>query len=575
MGELSAWSSLCPWPVEGDPRLHALSSYLSSPETVARLDALEATRTYPKDVLDALCDRGVLDFFTPPEDPGSKTCFTAWHLGALSSLLGRHSGSLAVTVGINGLALLPLFIGGTPEQLAWAFGNLRRRRFAALLVTELEASTDLLATQTRAEPVDGGYRVWGRKDLINGGHQHHMLVTLARWRQSQPPGPGDLVLLALERDSTVKNGQSWRTLPVQSADISSVSLEGTFVPASRRIGGEGNGFSLLQSALGVSRGVVGSVACGNASAARVMAEQHAGRHRLYGKPIRALPTVAEHLLKARAAEFLCAALALKALAQINLRGTSARYTTAIAKYLCPLLAEESIDASKRVMSARAMLSEERFERCLRDAQIYGIFEGTTDVMLSEVQARLVSMLSAKESLPHRDLGEAYRLPPRPVLEAVRVQAPVFVPEIIGHLKGLCDLPGDKTTLVPLRALAEGILGLARQARAQGIWESPHGPKHELASALANLEALVALHELGDPARRTALGMPSLELPEATGWVIQYAFAAWGGRLASRLRHLALRLELPLAPAVAHAEEVYFPLLGKALAQWQGLGASSK
>src|SRR5438067_1180516 len=71
----------------------------------------------------------------------------------------------------------------------------------------------------------------------------------------------------VERDATVEPLARGRTLPARGADIGGVRFRGTLVPEANAIGGEGEGFPLVQKALSVSRGGIASLASGAASRA--------------------------------------------------------------------------------------------------------------------------------------------------------------------------------------------------------------------------------------------------------------------------------------------------------------------
>lgn len=213
--EASAWQRLCPLSTDQLAPVPALAGHLDRPEVARRLAAADATRCPPDDVLAELRDLGVTAVFDPDTA-------TAVHVNALNAVAARHSGSLAITLGVNALALLPLYVAGTPEQCRRAGAVLRRGGAAALLLTELDNGSNLARTRTRAEPVHGGHRLTGEKHLINGGTRHDLLVTLAR-----VAGTDDLGLFLAERDETVTALPRWRTLPAAAADISGVRFTGT------------------------------------------------------------------------------------------------------------------------------------------------------------------------------------------------------------------------------------------------------------------------------------------------------------------------------------------------------------
>lgn len=107
--EASAWQRLCPLSTDQLAPVPALAGHLDRPEVHRRLAAADATRCPPDDVLAELRDLGVTAVFDPDTA-------TAVHVNALNAVAARHSGSLAITLGVNALALLPLYVAGTPSS---------------------------------------------------------------------------------------------------------------------------------------------------------------------------------------------------------------------------------------------------------------------------------------------------------------------------------------------------------------------------------------------------------------------------------------------------------------------------
>src|SRR6185503_2257377 len=108
----------------------------------------------------------------------------------------------------------------------------------------------------------------------------------------------------------------------------------------------------------------------------------------------------------------------------NALGLGAAHYTAVAKLACCRLAEEAVDEGRRVLGARALLAAHPYSQLVRDILLYGIFDGTSHLMLEQIQWRL-----AQESArPERDadtlsmLREIYGAPPAPLPAILRQRA---------------------------------------------------------------------------------------------------------------------------------------------------------
>jgi alkylation response protein AidB-like acyl-CoA dehydrogenase len=122
--------------------------------TVAELDALVANRSYPRPIRDRLHALDLADFFADQPETAlpAQSRMTMVHLGALNYLTASVDTSLSITVGINMLALLPIYIAAEPILLAWVFERVRAGAFGAMLLTEIENGSNLLRNRTQAEP---------------------------------------------------------------------------------------------------------------------------------------------------------------------------------------------------------------------------------------------------------------------------------------------------------------------------------------------------------------------------------------------------------------------------------------
>ncbi|WP_394824898.1 acyl-CoA dehydrogenase family protein [Pendulispora albinea] len=564
-----------------DPVLGAIDAVLSEPGTLARIREHETRRSYPSDVLAALGEAGLAALFTEPSRA------TVYHLALLNAITARASGSVAITVGVNGLALLPVHAAGTDAQRARIFQRVRGGAMASLLLTEWDRGSDLLRNEARAElAADGTYRLSGDKHLINGGGKHDLLICLLRTRAAAPApaaprdcdrdgdngdrhgdgltAAGDFSLFVVDRASLpqgaaggalVRATRRHRTLPCTAADISDVRLSGVPVSADAILGRVGEGFSLVQRTLALSRGGISGLASGVASAAREQATAHARERKLYGRSILHLGAIAAHLARVHACDVLAAALSLKQAAFANALGHGGAYLTAVAKLACTQLAEEAVTEGRLVLGARALVEHAGYDRLVRDVTLYSVFDGTSHVMLEEIAWRLAQM--AVRSRPARggeldtlrELRAIYAAPPRPLTEVAGARGRVRVFPIHEHLRALAN-ESDNGLLEPLRAVASALMDAVAALRERGSWDDEQSVRFDAAAALAKLEAVVAAMEWADPTCRERLGLPAMAAPAGGGLlsppIVHFAAGWMGARILSDVRHLCIRASRPTA-----------------------------
>lgn len=572
----TTWQRLAPFPI-ACPTLDAIAAELERPETRAELAACDVEERYPEKVRARLHALGLGALLS--DEPR----LTAWHLDALCAIAAHANGSLAITLGVNCLALLPCWIAASNEQRARLDARLREGAFLGLLLTELDHGSNLLANRARAIPGtladEGGFvaiddparathfRLEGEKQLINGGQRHQLLVTLLRTREPESGGPaasalGAFSLFAIDRERD-SNGivalDRWRTLPTPAADISGVRFDGAVIPRDTLLGDAGTGFSLIQQTLSISRGSISALASGAATAAHELACAFAEERNIYGAPIATLGAIAAHLDRMRALDLAIAALSVKQAAMVNALGLGAAHYTALAKLACCRLAEEAVDEGRRVLGARALLAGLPYTQRVRDVLLYGVFDGTSHVMLDQIQWRLTQEAAraaeAEDTLA--GLRAVYAAPPAPLPLILRKRARAHRMPIPSHARALAALPG--LPLAPLPQVASALLETVRALREKGAWERDQALRFEAAEIYALFEVVLAVAELADPSRRTALGLAPLDDQHGIESIARTAIGWLGARAASRLRTLALTHDLPTLE-LDHAERALVALV---------------
>jgi len=536
--------------------LQRIATFLADPAVHACLAACDAAREYPQEIRQELHRLGLSRIFTGRGDDGTGP--TIVHLAALAALTAQVNGSLAITVGVNGLALLALYHEATEAQLSWAFDRVDAGAYCSLLLTERGHGSNLLRNAVSAEagswsPESGfiagpepptHYRVCGEKYLINGATFHELLITFVR-TSGRPPADGkvalnarnDFSMVVIERADTMEPLPRWNTLPAPAADISGVRFSGTIVPLANRLGKEGAGFSLVQKTLMISRGGIGALAAGCASRAAALTEQRAQERNIYGQPIAQLGAIAEGVLRTKALDLLIASMSLKATAMTNACGVGAAHYTSAAKYACCLLAEELVTEGRQIHGGYALLTEHPYTALVGDVLLYGIFDGTSHLMLEQLQWRLTQAAA----LPPTSTGlleqarAIFTQPPQNLIRKLRErQATSLIPPP-SYLRLLHGIPAE-TPLEPLAALCDELFAFTRDCRKRGDWDGDQGLRFAAGHAFALIETLVALVEFCDPPRRASLGMrPSDDPLGDRTRIYHFAFAWFGLRIAAAVR----------------------------------------
>ena len=527
-----AWRALWPRGPWDDSVLAAITAYLESADVQLELQQADDRAEYPEHHLAELDRRGLAALLT--EAAGEPSRVTFLHLCGLNAITASCNASLAITVGVNALALLPVYIAAAPALRSEILAAVRAGARTALALTERSHGSDLLANVARADRLEKGgrYRLSGAKDLINGGTRHEIVLALLRTRSSSGPRPAiettqDFTLFALDRGCGLEAGQPTKTLSAPAADICGINFDGVVAGSERIVGREGDGFAIIQKTLSFSRGGVSALASGAASRAAALALGHARERVLYGAPIVTFAAIADHLLRAWSCDLAAAAMSIKQAVACNALGLGAGHLTACAKLSCCDLAERAVRESAAVLGAHALVKDRPFHALLRDVWLYGVFDGTRHVMQEQIQWRLPQLALREEDSTLYDIATGVaisREPTQRLIDAVQRRGRVSFVSPVTHVRALACLPGA-VDLAPLIGIAATLVESVAAAKRSGAWERNAGLRADTAEAAARLEAVIAMVELADPERR------AMVVGEAGAWSSvhppRYAYAvAW-------------------------------------------------
>jgi alkylation response protein AidB-like acyl-CoA dehydrogenase len=124
--------------------------------------------------------------------------------------------------------------------------------FFAIGMSEPDSGSDLASIRTRAAPVEGGWRVEGRKVWTSHAHLSHYAITLCRTGPAGEDRHQGLSQLILDLKAP---GVAIRPIINLAGEhhFNEVVLDGVFVPEDRLVGREGDGWRQVTSELAFER----------------------------------------------------------------------------------------------------------------------------------------------------------------------------------------------------------------------------------------------------------------------------------------------------------------------------------
>jgi alkylation response protein AidB-like acyl-CoA dehydrogenase len=292
---------------------------------------------------------------------------------------------LAAPIGATMFPVRPLVRFGTEEQRQRHLPRLASEEgcLAAIAFTEPHAGSDLNALRTTARHDGDAWVLSGEKCYVTNGGIAQLTVVFAR-------SEAGISAFLVERDDPgVQTGRKEDTLGLRASHTGSLVLEDARIPADRLLGGEGEGFALAIDFFEHSRPQVAAAAVGLARAAFEYATGYAREREAFGKPLITKQGVsfklAEMAMEIEAARLLtwraCAALDA---------GEDAVVLGSYAKAFAADAAMRTATDAVQILGGAGVMRDHPVEKWLRDAKVFQIVEGTSEIQRHVIATHLRS-----------------------------------------------------------------------------------------------------------------------------------------------------------------------------------------
>ena len=327
--------------------------------------------------------RGLMNSHIPKEYGGQHEAVVD-HCMVMEELATGCSG-IATAIDGNGLSQYPVILAGTDDQKRrFLAPMLEELMFSAYAVTEPEAGSDVARVKTTATKTGNDYVLNGVKWWITNGSVASWYFVLARTGE-------ELTGFIVPADSPgIVRGPKEINLGQHASNTVRLTFEDVKVPATNRLGEEGKGFDIAMATFNHTRPGVAAGANGITKAALNIALSYAKRRRTFDKKLISNQGIsfklAEMMTRLDAARFLTYTAAwLFDQGQDNAR------EAAQAKWFAADVAMSAAIECAQVLGGYGYTQEMPAEKLIRDAKIYQIYEGATEIQKMIIVSKLLRM----------------------------------------------------------------------------------------------------------------------------------------------------------------------------------------
>lgn len=336
---------------------------------------------------------------TAPEDFGGLGLTMEEEVNAIFEL-GRAAPAFRSMFATNvGIGMQGIAIDGTPEQKAKYLPRLASGELiGSFALTEPEVGSDAGSVRTSARREGDFYVLNGTKRFITNAPHAGLFTVMARTDPAQK-GASGVSAFAVERGTPgLSLGKPEKKMGQQGAHVCDVIFEECRVPVSALIGGvEGQGFKTAMKVLDKGRLHIAAACVGLSE--RILDDMlaYAVGRRQFGKSLADF-----QLIQAMFADSKADAYAARCMVLDAARKRDAGLNVSVEASCAKMFASEAVgriaDRNVQVHGGNGYIREYRAEQLYRDARLFRIYEGTTQIQQIVIAKALVSDARAAAGL---------------------------------------------------------------------------------------------------------------------------------------------------------------------------------
>ncbi|PSK89656.1 acyl-CoA dehydrogenase [Murinocardiopsis flavida] len=294
--------------------------------------------------------------------------------------------------GMNGCSTLHLTIFGINTIVKHGSEELRREILPSVVdgslhvcfaVTEPDAGTDTTRISTFARRDGDDYVIDGRKVWITKAAESQKMVLITRTTpRDQVERPTDgMSLFLVDIDRSAMDIRPIPKMGRNAVSSNEVFIDGLRVPASARIGNEGDGFRYLLDGLNPERILLAHEALGIGRAALDAAVRYAKDRVVFDRPIGSNQGVAFPLAESRARLDAARLMARNAAWRYD-QGRPCGTEANMAKYLCAEAGFAAADRAVQTHGGMGYATEYHVERYFRESRILRLAPVSQEMVLN-------------------------------------------------------------------------------------------------------------------------------------------------------------------------------------------------
>jgi alkylation response protein AidB-like acyl-CoA dehydrogenase len=337
----------------------------------------ENREIFPAEQLRGLAEMGVLGMMIPEEYGGSGADALSYIL--VIEELARVCPSIAVIVSVtNSVFGYPVWKYGNEEQKKTILREVASgKSLGAYALTEPQSGSDAANQKTRAVRDGDFYVLNGTKAWITNAGEAKWYLVMAM-TEPEAGTRGITAFLVSSEDPGLRIGPPEEKMGLRSSKTAAIYLEDVRIPASRRLGAEGEGFRIAMTTLDHSRIGIAAQGIGIARACFLASVEYARTRETFGKKLAEHEIIAFQIADMKVQIDAAQALTYRA-ALLSEKGGRFSKEASMAKVYATEAANAIAARAVQIFGGYGYSREYPVERFYRDARVTTIYEGTSEI----------------------------------------------------------------------------------------------------------------------------------------------------------------------------------------------------
>ncbi|QJQ94441.1 MULTISPECIES: acyl-CoA dehydrogenase family protein [Halomonadaceae] len=364
---------------EDQKALQQAAADFAKAELMEHASDWDARSHFPVDVIKRAGDAGFLGIYIPEERGGLG--LSRLDASLIFEQLAQGCISTTAYLTIHNMASWMVASWGSESlREAWLDALIVGDRLASYCLTEPGAGSDAANLRTRALRQGDDYLISGSKMFISGAGATDALVVMARTGEPDSGAGGISAFLVPADSGGIEYGKNEEKMGWKSQPTRLVSFDEVRVPASHRLGEEGEGFKMAMRGLDGGRLNIASCSLGAAQQALTLARNYLGDRKQFGRELASFQAL-QFKMADMATQLTAARLMVRHAAwRLDCQDPQATTYCAMAKRMATDMGFEVCNEALQLHGGYGYIREYPLERLVRDTRVHQILEGTNEIM---------------------------------------------------------------------------------------------------------------------------------------------------------------------------------------------------